>query len=147
MSGAMGTREAGRQLFERQMKASGLTCEALSGRGAHYLVRDPSITAPKPIRIRLTTSANATFSLYSSTRDVGLLVYLWIRHSGECVTYALTYDEAYRIMREKGYTNTHAWNVLGGYSVTHSGSELKGMLEAFQMSPKKWRDRIRNLSE
>jgi hypothetical protein len=147
MIGGIGTRELGKQHFERQMKDAGLICQPISRHRAHYIVRDPSRAAARPISVRLTTSSNETFSLYPTTKEVGLLVYLWVRPSGECKTFALTYDEAHQIMREKGYTETYAWKSLGGYSVTHSGLELKEMLRSFLMSREKWRDRIKDLSE
>jgi hypothetical protein len=59
--------------------------------------------------------------------------------------YALTFEEALRIVESKPYIVSKAWNEDGGYSVTHAGAELKEMLKTYRMSPERWTQRLQSL--
>ena len=143
-SGEMSTREMGRQIFESQLRTAGLRWEE-PGRPEDfdYVVYRTNGSGTKADRcvVQLKTSANEAFSLHRT--DVhsphSLIAYIWRAQSPEdSAVYALTYDEALRIIQAKGYVNTHSWRELGGYSVTHAGSELRQMLAPFRMSPECW---------
>jgi hypothetical protein len=114
MNTAMSTRGAGKQVFEREINTAGLRCAEQSVRklGHYRLFNDGGDGSSESIRLKLTTSSNQTFSLYKADRSLQLLVYIWnVGSADDCCIYALTYDEAFRTMHEKGYTQTLAWNL------------------------------------
>jgi hypothetical protein len=79
--------------------------------------------------------------LYKKYADIPrfLLVYVWnALGPEENSVYALTYEEALRILEAKGYAKSDSWVRRGGFSVTHAGSELKKMLEPFLMTRERW---------
>ena len=55
--------------------------------------------------------------------------------------YALTYDEALAVLKERGHTETASWK-KGRYSVVSPGAELIRLLEKYKTEPGQWRDRI-----
>lgn len=138
------TREMGKRFFESQMKAAGLHWEEPERPETFdYLVYRSSGNGADAVRyaVQLKTSANETFSLHKT--DVraprSLIAYVWRAQAPEkAAVYALTYEDAYRIIEAKGYAKTHSWRELGGYSVTHAGSALRQMLAPFRMSPERW---------
>jgi len=75
-----------------------------------------------------------------------LVAYVWhAKEPTESEVYALTYDEALQILKSKPYFASKSWKDEGSYSVTHAGSELKGMLKEYRMTPKKWRQRMQSI--
>ena len=96
----------------------------------------------KPIQMKAST--NQSFKLltkYSKFRDL-IIAYVWnINDEKNCVTYALTYDEAYKICKEMGWTKTLSWK-NGGYGTTKPSKKLVSLLKPYQMSPEKWWDKI-----
>jgi hypothetical protein len=143
-SAEMSTREMGRQIFESQLRTAGLRWEEPERpEDFDYVVYRSNGNSTNADRcvVKLRTSANETFSLHKT--DVrsprSLIAYVWRAQSPEdSAVYALTYDEAFRIIQAKGYVNTHSWREMGGYSVTHAGYELRQMLAPFRMSPECW---------
>ena len=71
-----------------------------------------------------------------------LIAYVWHLDRPEAVvTFALTYDEAVRVLQEMGYANTTSWE-RGNYVNNEPGVELRGLLERYQMTPEKWWQRV-----
>jgi hypothetical protein len=146
----MGTRELGRNIFEAQIRAAGLRWEEPTrAKGFDYILHQSKGDDSGAARylVQLKTSSSEGFSLYKT--DVhsprSLIAYIWRAHSPEdSAVYALTYDEAFRIIQSKGYVNTPSWG-RGGYSVTHAGHELKQMLAPFRMTPERWTQRLREI--
>lgn len=140
----MSTRELGKHIFESQLKAAGLRWEEPEKpQGFDYIVyrSNGSGSRSSPCLVQVKTSANESFSLHQT--DVrsphSLIAYVWRAQSpGDSSVYALTFDEAFRIVQTKGYVKTHSWRELGGYSVTHAGSELRQMLAPYRMTPERW---------
>jgi N-acetylglutamate synthase-like GNAT family acetyltransferase len=88
------------------------------------------------------------FSLYQKESRIPrlLVAYVWHAKDPEASeVYALTYDEALRIVKSKPYFSSKSWIDEGGYSVTHAGAELKAMLKEYRMTPKKWRQRLESI--
>jgi hypothetical protein len=147
-TGVSSTREMGRQLFESQIRAAGLRCEEPErNEGFDYIVYGHT-EQRVPYAVQLKTSANESFSLHKADVHTpqSIIAYVWRAKSPkEATIYALTYQEALRIIRDKGYMNTYSWQTLGGYSVTNAGSELKRMLEQFRMTPELWKSKLKTL--
>jgi len=75
-----------------------------------------------------------------------LMAYVWHAKEPEASEiYALTYDEAFQIVKSKPYSSSKSWIKEGGYSVTRAGAELKEMLKEYRMTPKKWRQRLQSI--
>jgi hypothetical protein len=145
----LSTREMGKRFFESQLRMAGLGWEEPDrAEDFDYLVFPHAGNGARlaPYEVQLKTSANETFSLHKtdvhSPRSV--IAYVWRAQSPQdSVIYALSYDEAFRIIQTKRYVNTRSWKELGGYSVTHAGSELKQMLAPFRMSPESWQQKLK----
>lgn len=138
------TREMGKRFFESQLRLAGLRWDEPERlEGFDYILYRPNGNGSETDRylVQLKTSANETFSLHKADlrSPRSFIAYVWRAQTPEdSAVYALTYDEAFRIIQTKGYVKTHSWRELGGYSVTHAGSELREMLAPFQMSPERW---------
>ena len=71
-----------------------------------------------------------------------LIAYVWYLSRAHAVaTFALTYDEAFRVAEEMGYTETESWR-RGTYVNTRPGDRLQDLLEPYRMTPEKWWTRI-----
>lgn len=95
--------------------------------------------------IQLKASTNCSFGIdkkYERIHNL-LLVYVWnLASDQDRVSYALTYDEAFNVATEKGWTKTNSWKVRGKYVNTNPGVELRSLLEPYKMSPEKWHRKI-----
>jgi hypothetical protein len=143
------TRQAGRHIFVSQVKAAGFKlAEPLSDESIDYLIYSAAGRNHQLVSyaVKLKTSSSKTFYLYKKYADIPrfLLVYIWnARGSEESSVYALTYEEALRIVEAKGYAKSEAWVKQGGYSVTHAGTELKEMLNPYRMTLERWQQKLR----
>lgn len=94
--------------------------------------------------IQMKASSNRSFGLdrkYARFPNL-LIAYVWhLDRSEDVVTFALTYDEACRVLQEMGYANTTSWE-RGNYVNNEPGVELRRLLEPYRMTPGKWRERI-----
>jgi hypothetical protein len=147
-SGPDSTREAGKRIFVSQVKAAGLRlAEPSRDKSIDYLIYRNTTRnhAQVSYAVKLKTSCFETFYLYKKYARIPhfLLVYIWnARDSAESSVYALTYEEALRILEAKGYARSDSWTKEGGYSVTHAGSELKEMLEPYRMTQERWQKKL-----
>ncbi len=145
------TRQSGIRIFESQIRQAGLRLVEPSKRnGIDYLIcfethaNDGGASFP----VKIKTSTHEVFSLYKKESKIPrlLVAYVWhAKEPNESEIYALTYDEAHEIVKSKPYFTSKSWKDEGGYSVTHAGSELKEMLKAYRMTPKKWRQRLKSI--
>jgi len=85
------------------------------------------------------------FSLYKKESRVPRLLVAYVWHAKapkDSEVYALTYDEALQIVKNKPYSTSKSWIDEGGYSVTHAGAELKEMLKPYKMTTERWQEKL-----
>jgi hypothetical protein len=80
---------------------------------------------------------------YEAVPDL-LMVYVWnVRGPIPVEIYAMTYSEAFSILKTKGHTLTASWTKKnGGYTIPNVNGSLKERLQEYRMGPGKWRDRL-----
>jgi len=94
----------------------------------------------KAVPLQLKVSKNEVFSLnskYSECRGL-LLVYIWHTLGPHTECFALRYNEAFKIMQERGYTRTASWKVEGEYTTNKPSAELKKTLKLYKCGPNRW---------
>lgn len=95
--------------------------------------------------IQLKASMKCSFGLnrkYERIHNL-LLVYVWnLSNTAPRVSYALTYEEAFEVAENAGWTKTKSWLVNGKYVNTSPGSHLLSLLEPYKMGPEKWLKKI-----
>lgn len=147
--GADNTRQAGKRIFISHVQAAGLKlAEPLHDKSIDYLIYNDAGKNHNLISyaVKLKTSSSKTFYLYKKYEHIPhfLLVYVWnARGPEESSVYALTYEEALRILEAKGYARSVSWIEEGGFSVTDAGPELLGMLEPYRMTEERWRQKLK----
>lgn len=143
-SGLDNTRQAGTRIFVSHVQAAGLKlAKPLSDESIDFLIYNDAGTNHELVSyaVKVKTSSSKTFYLYKKYAQIPrfLLVYVWnIRGPEESSIYALTYEEALRVLEAKGYANTDSWINEGGFSVTHAGSELLELLKPYRMTQERW---------
>jgi hypothetical protein len=142
------TRRSGIRIFESQVREAGLQLvEPQKKNGIDYFIccETHADHGRVSFPVKLKTSVHEVFSLYKKEAKIPqlLVAYVWhAREPKDSEVYALTYDEALQIVKSKPYFTSKSWKDEGGYSVTHAGAELKGLLKEYRMTPKKWRQRL-----
>ncbi|MGD0830995.1 MAG: hypothetical protein ABR907_08645 [Terracidiphilus sp.] len=142
------TRQAGKRIFISHVHAAGLKlAEPLDDKSIDYLIYNDAGKNRELISyaVKLKTSSHKTFYLYKKYERIPqfLLVYVWnARDPEESSVYALTYEEALRILEAKGYARTDSWIEEGGFSVTDAGPELLEMLKPYRMTEERWREKL-----
>lgn len=142
------TREAGKRIFVSHVEAAGLKlAEPLRDEDIDYLIYSDAGKSHRLVScaVKLKTSSSKTFYLYKKYAQIPdfLLAYVWnARGPEESSVYALTYEEALRILEAKGYAKSDSWIKDGGFSVTHAGSELLKMLEPYRMTQERWQQKL-----
>ncbi len=145
------TRQSGIRIFESQVREAGLhLVEPSKKNGIDYFVcsETQSDDEKASFPVKLKTSIHEVFSLHKKESVIPrlLVAYVWhAKEPKESEVYALTYDEALRIVKRKPYVSSKSWIDEGGYSVTHAGAELKEMLKEYRMTPKKWHQRMQSI--
>jgi hypothetical protein len=92
-----------------------------------------------PIQIK--AAADASFSLESKYQKIpGLtMVYVWgLRDYAHTKCFALSFAQAFRIMKERAHTRTNSWK-KGRYSTTRPSEVERALLAPFEMNSSKWR--------
>jgi hypothetical protein len=145
------TRQSGMRIFESQVREAGLRLvEPPKKNGIDYFICSETQANEERVSfpVKLRTSIHEVFSLYKKEARIPRLLVAYVWHAKEpkdSEVYALTYDEALRIVKSKPYLTSKSWKDESGYSVTHAGAELKGMLKEYRMTPKKWRQRLQSI--
>lgn len=97
----------------------------------------------KPIQMK--AASTSSFSInrkYERVKNL-IITYVWhLEDPSRAVTYALTYEEALKVAMTMGYTETNSWTLAGSYSVNTPGDKLRSLLVPYEMTPKKWREKI-----
>jgi hypothetical protein len=146
--GLHSTREAGKRIFVSRVQAAGLKlAQPMNDKSIDYLIYNDAGQSHELVSyaVKLKTSSSKTFYLYKKYEQIPrfLLVYVWnARGPEESSIYALTYEEALRILEAKGYAKSESWIKEGGFSVTDAGPELLDMLKPYQMTEKSWREKL-----
>jgi hypothetical protein len=103
--------------------------------------RVPSFVA-RPIQMK--AASDSVFGLdqkYAKFPDL-LIAYVWnLARAQSVVTFALSYDEAFRVADRMGYAATESWR-RGNYVNTRPGARLRDLLEPYLMTAEKWWERI-----
>jgi len=95
----------------------------------------------KPIQMKAASCESFSIDLkYKKFSDM-ILAFVWSVSTGEPRTYALTYEEAFGVAEQMGFTKTPSWEA-GRYSCSSISSGLRSLLEAHKMTPDKWWQKI-----
>ena len=71
------------------------------------------------------------------------MVYVWHVHSpGQTAVYALTYQESFDLLDDRGHTRSGSWTNKGLYSLVVNAA-WRQRLEPYRMIPEKWVSRLR----
>jgi hypothetical protein len=75
---------------------------------------------------------------YEKFPDI-IIAFVWhLADREKEITYALTYTDTIMIATEMGYTETHSWRDLHGYSI-EVNSRLRELLKPYVGTPGRWR--------
>ncbi|RYZ78342.1 MAG: hypothetical protein EOP06_29230 [Proteobacteria bacterium] len=115
-----------------------------------YLDIDDRIKNFSSCPIQLKASTKRAFGLdrkYERIHNL-LIVYVWhLADENRPFAYALTYSDAFNIATDMGWTETNSWKLDGRYVTTSPSARLISLLEAFKMSPEKWRSKVTGVIE
>jgi|SRR5581483_2011981 len=95
--------------------------------------------------IQMKASQEARFGLDRKYEKIaGLLIaFVWhVEDPSRACVYALTYQEAFSLLEKRGHTKTASWTEKNGYSVPNPGEAWLKDLQAYRMTPDRWRERI-----
>lgn len=74
-----------------------------------------------------------------------LIAYVWnVETPEQSAVYAMTFEDAVKVLEEKGYAQTDSWVKGGRYFVRDAGKELKGLLEPFRMTRERWEEMLKS---
>jgi hypothetical protein len=97
----------------------------------------------RPIQMKASTSeAFGVWRKLEKFPDL-LIAYVWhVTQPSKTVCYCLTSVEANSVAHQMSYTKTEAWTKDGIYVTTRPGETLRELLDAFKMTPEKWRLKV-----
>ena len=96
----------------------------------------------KPIQMK--AASKRSFLLNQKYKRISdlIIAYVWhIDAPQQTVIYALTYDQAFSIAEELGWTRTASW-AKGNYFTSSPSKRIEALLEPFRMTPTKWRELV-----
>jgi len=94
--------------------------------------------------IQMKAASAKVFSLHTKYAKFPNLImaYVWdLEDKKNTCVYALTYQEAFAVCNEMGWTKTASWK-KGGYSSNRPSKRLKELLKPYKMTPQKWWKKI-----
>jgi hypothetical protein len=100
--------------------------------------------------IQMKASQEARFSIDRKYERIAnlILAFVWhVEDPAKACVYALTYQEAFRLIDKRGHTTTSSWLVKKGWSVPNPGKEWMKDLEPYRMTPDRWRQRIESAAK
>jgi len=100
--------------------------------------------------IQMKASQKARFSVHRKYERIAnlILAFVWhVEDPAKACVYALTYQEAFRLIHKRGHTKTESWLVKKGWSVPNPGEEWMKDLEPYRMTPDRWRKRIESAAK
>jgi hypothetical protein len=115
-------------------------------RGVDFIAYDERGDEFVACPIQMKAAMKRSFDLskkYEGMRSL-LIAYVWNleKENHEPTTYALTYEEAYAVAQEMGYTRTPSWVNNGRYVNTSPGKRLTALLESYRMTSEIWRAKV-----
>jgi hypothetical protein len=140
---------AGKHLLISHLIAAGFeVAEPLRDKGIDLIVyRGDENFVARPIQMK--ASSLESFSLDGKYEHIPnlLLTYVWnVQTPERNEIYAMTFDEAVQILKQKGYDKTDAWQQNKYYFVRNAGAKLKELLERHRMSPERWQQKLKMAS-
>ena len=96
----------------------------------------------KPIQMK--AASKRSFSLNQKYRRISdlILAYVWhVDTPEQTVIHALTYDQAFSVAEEAGWTKTPSW-AKGSYTTSNPSKRIEALLDPFRMTPTKWRELV-----
>jgi hypothetical protein len=137
---------AGKHLLISRLVAAGLeVAEPLRDKGVDLIVySDSGDFVARPVQMK--ASSIESFSLDKKYERFPhlLIVYVWnVQDPEHTEVYALTFEEAKRVLEEKGYDKTASWQERNYYFVRNAGAELKKLLEPHKMTTEKWQQKLK----
>jgi hypothetical protein len=140
---------AGKHLLISHLIAAGFeVAEPLRDKGIDLIVyRGGKDFVACPIQMK--ASSLESFSLDGKYERVPnlLIAYVWnVQTPERNQVYAMTFDEARKILERKGYDKTAAWKEKKYYFVRNAGVELKDLLAPYKMSKELWQQRLQVVS-
>lgn len=136
---------AGKHLLISRLVAAGFeVAEPLRDKGIDLIVyRDESKFKAVPIQMKASTQESFSLDRKYEKFSNLLIAYVWNVNAGERGdVYLLTFQEALKVMDEKGYSKTDSWTKNGYYFVRNSGKELKQLLKPYSIQTPNWREKI-----
>jgi len=67
-----------------------------------------------------------------------IFVYIFHARSAKPQIYAMTYDQAVAILRDRGHCESKSWKEKGGYTLV-PGPKVRTLLEPYHATPERWR--------
>ena len=137
---------AGKHLLISHLIAAGFeVAEPLRDKGIDLIVyRGGESFVARPIQMK--ASSLESFSLDGKYEHIPnlLLTYVWnVQTPERNEVYAMTFDEAVQILKEKGYDKTDSWQKRRYYFVRNAGVKLKQLLERHRMSTERWQQKLK----
>ena len=136
---------AGKHLLISRLVAAGFeVAEPIRDKGIDLIVYwDENKFNAAPLQMKASTQES--FSLdrkYEKFKNL-LIAYVWnVKATETGEVYLLTFDQALKVMDEKGYSKTDSWTRNGYYFVRNAGKQLKELLEPYRMKAQNWREKI-----
>ncbi len=104
----------------------------------------------RAVPIQLKAATGRRFELMRRNERLGprlLLVFAWnIRNPSKTSGYALTYQEAFKVAKEAGWTKTASWE-RAGYSSQRPSRRIVELLEPYRMGPGHWAQKITEVGQ
>lgn len=140
------TELAGKHLLIAHLVAAGLeVAEPVRDKGIDLIVyRDKGDFRARPVQMK--ASSLESFSLDGKYERFPhlLIAYVWnVQTPDRSEVYALTFEEAKKILISKGYDKTESWEKRKYYFVRNAGAELKKLLAPHRMSPENWQRKLK----
>jgi hypothetical protein len=140
---------AGKHLLISHLIAAGFeVAEPLRDKGIDLIVyRGDENFLARPIQMK--ASSLESFSLDGKYEHIPnlLLTYVWnVQTPERNEIYAMTFDEAVQVLKERGYDKTDSWRRKKYYFVRNAGVKLKDILEQHRMSPERWQQKLKMAS-
>ncbi|HWG18905.1 MAG TPA: hypothetical protein VG225_00145 [Terracidiphilus sp.] len=139
------TEIAGKHLLISRLVAAGFeVAEPLRDKGIDLIVYrgDDKFTA-WPIQMK--SSTQESFSLDRKYKKIPnlLMAYVWnVNTVKQGEVYLLTFNDAEKVMKAKGFAKTNSWTKNGYYFRRNADPELKGLLKQYGMTADQWRQKI-----
>lgn len=93
----------------------------------------------RPIQMK-SSQGEGRFQIDRKYEKIPGVIFAFVWHLADPtkeITYALCYEDAVKIATQMGYTETHSWKDLGGYSI-EMNPKLRELLKPYEGTPTRW---------